>query len=145
MKIARCSQNNLSRLSFGLTVDFHADDKTKAVKLPNYDSFHNAMFAINFSPEAECMRPSTVYLKHEDKKVVPLKVFGVKVWSKVVDVWQVVSGELKSEPFEIPRRKTDSDTIERKLSLAVREVCNKVCSDPLGALVKDLNLKDIVV
>lgn len=150
MKVMRCSNNNLLRPSFGLTVDFHADDMLKrgagkGINLPNYNIFRDAMIGINMSPEAEYMRPSTVYLRHEAERKEPVKFWGIKIKSKIIDIWSAVAGDLKSEPFEIPRRKPNPDIIERKLSKAVREVCNKFCSDPLGDLVKTLNLKNTVI
>lgn len=146
MKVTGCSQNNLSRPAFGMMIDFHADNMTTVGdKLPNFELMRRAMLGINLSPEAEYMRPSTVYLRHETERKEPIKIRGVKIWSKVIDVWSAVAGELKSEPFETPRRNADSEIVEKQLSRAVREVCNKFCSDPLGDLVRTLNLKRTVI
>jgi hypothetical protein len=145
MQVMKCSNNNLSRPSFGLTVGFHADDMKKVgKKLPNFKLMRDAMLGINLSPEAEYMRPSTVYLKHEGERMEPVKILGIKLYNKVMDIWSAVAGQIKSEPFETPRRNPNANTIERQLSKAVRAVCDRYCPNPLEALAKDLNLEVVV-
>lgn len=146
MKVIGCSQNNLARPSFGMYVDFHADDMTtKGEKLPSFELMRRAMLGINLSPEAEYMSPSVVFLKHEGERKEPVRLLGIKIYNKIIDIWQVVAGDVKSEPFETARRKPDLDTVERKLSKAVRTVCNQYCSDPFGKLARQLGSKNVVV
>lgn len=140
MKVMKCSQNNLSKPSFGLEVRFApGDTSTMKTYLPNYRLISNAMGAINMSPEAEYTPPSTVYLTYEGQKTEPRNIRRFQFRKKITDKWSVGVGEFKPETFEIPR-KSSLETVDKLLSRAVRAFCKKVCDNPLEALAKRLKL-----
>lgn len=100
MKIAGCSNNNLSRPSFGMEVDFHADDMRKyGVNLPNYDVINESRKLANTELYDLC-RKKQAQLKYAGQA----EESGFFGWGKkIVDTWHLVMGGVKSEEIRVPR------------------------------------------
>lgn len=144
MKVMKCQNNNLSRPSFGLTVQFEpGDTSTMEEYLPNSRLMRHAMGTINMSPEAEYKLPSDVYVKYEGKNIKPRNIWRGRFRQAIMDKWSVGAGGLEPEKFEIPRR-TSFETVEKVLSSAVRAFCKKVCENPLEEVAKRLKLTTAV-
>lgn len=127
MKVAGCSNNNLSRPAFGMQVDFHADDmRTQGVKLHNYDFLRNAIQLTNADPKVRAARPRFAYLKYGSERTVSQKSLLGRMSEKVVDVWVLVADGVKSREIEIPRTKPDLEIVEKQLLAAVRTVTDSV-------------------
>ncbi len=138
MKVIGCLSNNLSRPSFGLTVQFEpGDTKTMESYLPNCRLMRQAMDGINLSPQAEYTPPSNVYLKYEGKRIVPRNIWRGRFWQATFDKWSVEAGKIEPEKFEIPR-KANLEIVGNALSKAVSAFCRKVCKDPLADMAKHL-------
>lgn len=126
MKVIKCQNNNLSRPSFGMQVDFHADDmRTQGVKLPNYDLMRETLQLTNADPKVKALLPDVAYLKHVCSRLVPRKIWGIKVGEHIVDHWELVANDLRSNGFEISRNKPKLAIVEQLLLDAARIIADR--------------------
>lgn len=103
MKIAGCSNNNLSRPSFGMEVDFHADDMRKyGVNLPNYDVMNESRKLANTELYDLCRKKQAQlkYVRPTEKRGFPY-IFGLG--KQIIDTWHLVMGGITSEEIKVPR------------------------------------------
>ena len=126
MKVTGCSNNNLSKQSFGMLIDFHADDmSTRGVNLPNYDAVNQSMRLANWDEFVSGLHPQLAYLKY-GKEVETQGfpwVFGLG--KKITDTWKLVSGKLESATIRIPRNSDAHGAIAEQIVDAAREIAQR--------------------
>lgn len=138
MKVTGCSQNNLSRPSFGMYIDFHADDmRINGVKTPNYDAINDARIMANRDESVKSLKPQTVYLKRgeETRQSGFPWIFG---WGqKITDTWHVVAGNVRSRGVKIPRNSNNYMKIARQLVTLAGEVAkDRRLDDAIAGIAK---------
>lgn len=146
MKVTGCLNNNLSRPSFGMEVDFHPDDmREHGVNLPGYPFLRKAIQLTNADPEVKASSPIVAYLKHESEKTVPYKSWLGRISEQVVDVWILVADNVKSRVIEIPRIKPKLSEVKEQLLGAVRTVHDRYGLYGLEEIVKQPPVDEVAI
>lgn len=125
MKIAGCSNNNLSRPSFGMMVDFDAEDmRNKGINLPNYDVMNESRKLANTELYDLCRKKQAQlkYVRPTEKRGFPY-IFGLG--KQIIDTWHLVMGGITSEEIKVPRDSQLHGKIAGQIIKAAREVAHR--------------------
>lgn len=129
MKVAGYPQNNLSKSTFGMNIDFHADDmRTYGVNLPKYSEMNAARAITNANPIVRFLCPKTVSIKYIGEVPEFRSPTQQHLGKHLVDTWTLVADGITSATIKIQRDLKDGVKIADILIDAAKDFAQQ-CYD----------------